>query len=312
MSMRVTFLGTGGAVPTTERGPSALLIERDGERLLFDCGEGTQRQMMRFGTGFTVSHLFVTHLHGDHVLGIPGLIQTRDFNGRDDPLALYGPPGSKPHLRDLLSAGGYRPEFPVTVNEVRPGTVALDAPEYEVRTFGTDHRNVSSMGYAVVEDDRKGRFDRERAEELGVPVGPKFGRLHDGHPVELDDGTVVRPEQVVGDPRPGRRVVYTGDTRPVTATAAVVDDPDLLVHDATFHDEWAERARRTGHSTGREAAETAARAGAKRLGLVHVSSRYAGDPSPIEREAASAAADGTEVFLPDDGHTVEVPYPDEA
>ncbi|MBB6647383.1 ribonuclease Z [Halobellus ruber] len=309
--MRVTFLGTGGAVPTTERGPSALLLERDGERLLFDCGEGTQRQMMRFGTGFTVSHLFVTHLHGDHILGIPGLVQTLDFNGRDDPLAIHGPPGSKPHLRDLLEAGGYRPDFPITINEVRPGNVALDSPEYEVRTFETDHRNVSSMGYAVVEDDRRGRFDRERAEELGVPVGPKFGKLHDGEPVELDDGTVVRPEQVVGDPRPGRRVVYTGDTRPVESAVAAAAEPDLLVHDATFDDEWAERARRTGHSTGREAAEIAARAGAKRLGLVHVSSRYAGDASPIEREAASAAPAGTEVFLPDDGHTVEVPYPDE-
>ena len=311
MSMRVTFLGTGGAVPTTERGPSALLVERDGERLLFDCGEGTQRQMMRFGTGFTVSHLFVTHLHGDHVLGIPGLIQTLDFNGREEPLAVYGPPGSKRHLRDLIEAGGYRPEFPITINELRPGTVALDAADHEVRTFETDHRNVSSMGYALIEADRRGRFDRDRAEELGVPVGPKFGKLHDGEAVELDDGTVVRPEAVVGDPRPGRRFVYTGDTRPVDATVAVADDPDLLVHDATFDDEWAERARRTGHATGREAAEVAARAGAKRLGLVHVSSRYAGDASPIERDAASAAADGTEVFLPDDGHTVEVPYPDE-
>jgi ribonuclease Z len=311
MPMRVTFLGTGGAVPTTERGPSALLVERDGERLLFDCGEGTQRQMMRFGTGFTISHLFVTHLHGDHVLGIPGLIQTLDFNGREEPLALYGPPGSKRHLRDLLEAGGYRPDFPITINEIRPGSVALDAREYEIRTFETDHRNVSSMGYALIEDERRGRFDRDRAEELGVPVGPKFGTLHDGEPVELEDGTVIYPEEVVGDPRPGRRFVYTGDTRPVDATVAIADQPDLLVHDATFDDEWAERARRTGHATGREAAEVAARAEAKRLGLVHVSSRYAGDASPIEREAESAAADGTDVFLPDDGHTVEVPYPDE-
>ena len=311
MPMRVTVLGTGGAVPTTERGPSALLVERDGERLLFDCGEGTQRQMMRFGTGFTISHLFVTHLHGDHVLGIPGLIQTLDFNGREEPLALYGPPGSKRHLRDLLEAGGYRPDFPITINEIRPGSVALDAREYEIRTFETDHRNVSSMGYALIEDERRGRFDRDRAEELGVPVGPKFGTLHDGEPVELEDGTVIHPEEVVGDPRPGRQFVYTGDTRPVDATVAIADQPDLLVHDATFDDEWAERARRTGHATGREAAEVAARAEAKRLGLVHVSSRYAGDASPIEREAESAAADGTDVFLPDDGHTVEVPYPDE-
>ncbi len=310
MSMRVTFLGTGGAVPTTERGPSALVLEREGERLLFDCGEGTQRQMMRFGTGFSVSHLFVTHLHGDHVLGIPGLVQTLDFNDREAPLAIHGPPGSKRHLRDLVEAGGYRPSFPLTINEVRPGNVALDADGYEVRTFPTDHRNVSSLGYALVEDDRRGRFDREKAEELGVPVGPKFGRLHDGEAVELDDGTIVRPEQVVGEPRPGRRFVYTGDTRPTDATVEAAEEPDLLVHDATFASEWAERARGTGHSTGREAAEIANRAGARRLALVHISSRYAGDASPIERDAEGRFR-GEEAFVPDDGRKLTVPYPDE-
>ena len=310
MSMRVTFLGTGGAVPTTQRGPSAFLLEREGERLLFDCGEGTQRQMMRFGTGFSLSHLFVTHLHGDHVLGIPGLIQTMDFNDRSEPLAVYGPPGSKGHLTNLVEAGGYRPDFPLTVREVRPGAVALDGDDYEVRTFATEHRNVSSVGYALVEDDRRGRFDREKAEELGVPVGPKFGRLHDGEAVELEDGTVVEPDEVVGDPRPGRRFVYTGDTRPVDATVDVVDAPDLLVHDATFAEEWADRARGTGHSTGREAAEIANRAGARRLALTHISSRYAADASPIEREARRVF-DGEAAFVPDDGRKVDVPYPDD-
>ncbi len=308
--MRVTFLGTGGAVPTTQRGPSAFFLEREGEGLLFDCGEGTQRQMMRFGTGFGISHLFVTHLHGDHVLGLPGLVQTMDFNDREEPLAVYGPPGSKRHLKRLVGAGGYRPGFRITVRETRPGNVALDADDYEVRTFETAHRNVSSVGYALVEDDRRGRFDREKAESLGVPVGPKFGRLHDGERVELEDGTVVEPEQVVGDPRPGRRFVYTGDTRPVDATVAVADDPELLIHDATFAEEWADRARQTGHSTGREAAEIANRAGAKRLALTHISSRYAADASPIEREAREVF-EGGEAFVPDDGRTVEVPYPDD-
>jgi ribonuclease Z len=310
MSMRVTFLGTGGAVPTTERGPSALLVNREGDRLLFDCGEGTQRQMMRFGTGFTVSHLFVTHLHGDHVLGIPGLIQTWDFNDREEPIAIYAPPGSKRHLRSLVNAGGYRPGYPVTIREVRPGNVAFDGDGYEVRTFETEHRNVRSMGYALVEDDRPGRFDRERAEELGVPVGPAFGRLHSGEAVELDDGTVIEPERVVGDPRPGRTLVYTGDTRPVEATVEAADRPDLLVHDATFADEWADRARSTGHSTGREAAEVANRAGARRLALTHISSRYAGNPAPIESEARETF-EGEEAFVPDDGRKIEVPYPDD-
>ncbi|MFB6092902.1 MAG: ribonuclease Z [Haloquadratum sp.] len=307
--MRVTFLGTGGAVPTTERAPSAFFLEREGERLLFDCGEGTQRQMMRFGTGFSLSHVFVTHLHGDHVLGIPGLIQTLDFNDREAALAIHGPPGSTGHLTDLVEAGGYRPDFPVNVHEVRPGGVALDADDYEVRAFATRHRNTSSIGYALLEDDRRGRFDREKAEDLGVPVGPKFGRLHEGESVELDDGRVVHPDQVVGDPRPGRRFVYTGDTRPVDATVEAAEDPDLLIHDATFDESRSGRAAQTGHSTGAEAAEIANRAGAKRLALTHISSRYAGDASPIEGEARRRFA-GERAFVPDDGRKVEVPYPD--
>jgi ribonuclease Z len=305
--MCVTFLGTSGAVPTTERAPSAVLVRRAGERLLFDCGEGTQRQMMRFGTGFGVSHLFVTHLHGDHILGIPGLIQTWDFNERDEPLAIHVPPGSRTQIRDLVRAGGYRPDFPVRINEVNPGATALDAEDYVVRAFETEHRT-RAVGYALVEDDRRGRFDREKAESLGVPVGPKFGRLHDGQPVELDDGRVVRPEQVVGDPRPGRTLVYTGDTRPLDRTVEVAADADLLIHDATFASDQAGRARQTGHATAREAGEIASRADAKRLALTHISSRYAGDASQLEREAA-AVFDG-EVFVARDGQSLELPFPD--
>jgi len=304
--MRVTFLGTSGAVPTTERNVSGLLLRREGERFLFDCGEGTQRQMMRYSTGFAVSHLFVTHTHGDHVLGIPGLLQTWDFNDREAPLAIHTPGGTRGTIERLVSATGTRPSYPLRINEVTPGDVALRTDEYGVRAFGTDHRS-TSVGYALVETERKGRFDRERAEELGVPVGPKFSKLHDGEPVELEDGTVVRPEQVVGPPRPGRRVVYTGDTRPTDATVEAADGADLLVHDATFADDRRERAGQTGHATARQAAEIAARAGAKRLALTHVSSRYAGDPSPLEREAREVF-DGA--FVPDDGDEVEVPYPD--
>ncbi|MFB9824462.1 ribonuclease Z [Halobaculum roseum] len=306
--MRVTFLGTSGAVPTVERAPSALYLNREGDEFLLDCGEGTQRQMMRFGTGFGFSHLFVTHLHGDHVLGIPGLIQSLDFNDREAPLAIHGPPGSKRHLKGLVHAAGHDPSFPVTVHEERPGSVALDREEYEIRTFETEHRT-SSVGYALVEEDRKGRFDREKAEEeLGVPPGPAYGKLHEGESVELDDGRVIEPEQVVGPPRPGRRVVYTGDTRPVDATVEAAEDADLLVHDATFLDEDADRARETAHSTAVEAAQIARRAGAKRLALTHLSSRYAGRANRLEREAAGVF-DG-EVFFPDDGTRIEVPYPD--
>jgi ribonuclease Z len=313
MSMRVTFLGTSGAVPTTERNPSAIHVafsphNREGRQFLFDCGEGTQRQMMRFGTGFAVSHLFVTHLHGDHVLGIPGLIQSWDFNGRDDPLEIHVPPGSKNHVEGLVHAAGHTPGFPVRVREVSPGSTALRGEDFEVRTFRTNHRT-RSMGFALVEDDRRGRFDREKAESLGVPPGPMFSTLHGGEPVELDDGTVVRPEQVVGEPRPGRKFVYTGDTRPVDATAEIAEGADLLVHDATFADDEQERARTTAHSTAREAAELASRSGAKRLALTHVSSRYSGNPSQLLCEAREAFGD--DCFVPDDGDAVEVPYPED-
>ena len=304
--MHVTFLGTSGAIPTTERNTSAVCLRREGERFLFDVGEGTQRQMMRFNTGFDVSHVFLTHLHGDHVLGLPGLLQTWDFNERDAALTVHAPPGTRRGVEDLFSVAGTRPSYPVRVDEVSPGAVALRGEEFEVRAFETDHRT-TSVGYALVEDDRKGRFDRERAEELGVPVGPKFSRLHDGESVELEDGTVVDPDQVVGDPRPGRRVVYTGDTRPSKPVERAAEGADLLIHDATFADEDAERAPQTGHATAREAAELAARAGVKRLALTHVSSRYGGYADHLGEQAREAFP---EAFVAEDGQELDVPFPD--
>jgi len=308
MSLRVTFLGTSGAIPTTERNPAALFVSREGDDLLFDCGEGTQRQMMRYGTGFGVDHLFVTHTHGDHVLGIPGLTQTMDFNERDRPLAVHVPAGERSVAKRLLRATGTDPGFPVRVNEVRAGDVALDGDEYEVRAFDVNHRT-NAVGYAVVEDDRKGRFDREKAEEeLGIEPGPKYARLHRGETVELDDGTVVRPEEVVGDPRPGRKVVYTGDTTPTGSTVDAAADADLLVHDATFTTEREDRAAATAHSTAAQAGSIARQANAKRLALVHISSRYAGDVTAHEAEAADEF-DGRS-WVPRDGETFDVPFPD--
>ncbi len=308
MSIFVTFLGTGGAVPTTRRNTSAIFCRREGDRFLFDCGEGTQRQMMRFGTGFAVSQIFVTHLHGDHILGLPGLIQTMDFNDREAPLAIHVPTGKQNAIWELLDAADSRPSFPLDIEGVGDGDLVFDGEGYEIRAFGTDH-DTRSVGYALVEDDRKGRFDRERAEELGVPVGPMFQKLHAGEAVELDDGTVVEPEQVVGAPRPGRTLVYTGDTRPSDRTVDAARSADLLIHDGTFASDNEARAARTAHSTAREAAEIANKAGAKRLALVHISSRYAGNVSPIEEEATEAFS-GLEVFVPEDGDAIEVPYPD--
>lgn len=306
MTLRVTFLGTSAAIPTTTRNPSGIFINREGDQLLFDVGEGTQRQMMRYGTGFAVQAVFLTHLHGDHVLGLPGLLQTWDFNEREDPVTIYTPRGTGARLRRFLTALEDEPAYGVSIEEVGPGETLLDREEYEVCTFATDHR-APTVGYLLAERDRPGRFDRERAEELGVPVGPKFSTLHGGEPVELDDGTVVEPDQVVGPPRPGRRLVYTGDTRPSDTVVEAARDADLLIHDATFTDERADRAAETAHATARQAGTIAERAGAKRLALTHISSRYTGDQPGHVREAEEAF-DGT-VILARDGREIDVPYP---
>lgn len=308
MSLRVTFLGTSGAVPTTERAPSAILINREGDRLLFDCGEGTQRQMMRYSTGFTVSHIFVTHLHGDHILGIPGLIQSWDFHERDDTLTIHTPPGTSRHIEQLTRLGGHQPGFPIRINEVHPNETAVRMEEYEVRVFETNH-HTKSQGYALIEDDRPGRFDREKAEnELNIPPGPAYGQLHRGETVTLDDGRVIDPEEIVGDPRPGRKIVYTGDTRPTESTVDIAQHADLLIHDATFADDNAIRARKTGHATGFEAGNIAQRADVTRLALTHISSRYGGYPDPILDGATDAFLG--EVFIASDGQKLEIPFPD--
>lgn len=307
MTLRVTFLGTSAAIPTTARNPSGILVNREGDRLLFDAGEGIQRQMMRFGTGFTVRDVFLTHLHGDHVLGLPGLLQTWEFMDRDEPVTIHTPTGTAEPLRRFLFALHTRPGYGARIETVAPGDVALEADDYTVRTFETAHDAVS-VGYVLAEAERKGRFDRERAEELGVPAGPLFSQLHEGTPVELDDGRVIQPEQVVGPPRPGRTLVYTGDTRPTDTTVAAASAPDLLIHDATFTDALCDRAETTAHTTAREAGRIASDADAHRLALTHFSSRYASDMGDHRREA-SEAFDG-DVIVPDDGQTLDLPYPD--
>ena len=305
--MRVTFLGTSGAIPTTQRNTSSVFVNRDGDYLLFDCGEGTQRQMMRYGTGFAVDHLFVTHLHGDHVLGIPRLLQTFDFNDRERAVAIHTPAGTRGNVKQLIEANGTTPSYPVRINEVSAGDTVLDRPEYEIRAIATDHR-CASVGYVLAEDDRKGEFDREKAEEeLGIPPGPKYSKLHRGEPIQ-HDGRTIAPEEVVGPPRPGRTFVYTGDTRPTDSVVAASEDADLLVHDASFADDRHDRAQATAHSTAREAAEVARDAGVRSLALTHISTRYAGQSDRLAAEASDAF--GGDVFVAEDGMERHVEFPE--
>ena len=299
--IRLTFLGTAAARPTVGRNVSGLAVQREGTLFLFDCGEGTQRQMMRYGSGFNVSAIFVTHIHADHVLGIPGLLRTMALQGREDPLTIYGPQGSSRHLKSLVSFGFDRLSFSVEVKECDPGE-GLRADNYGVYAFAVDH-GTPSVGWALVEDARTGRFNVDRAREAGVPEGPLFGQLHRGEDVEVE-GRIIRASDLVGPPRAGRTVVYTGDTRPSGKTVARASGADVLVHEATFADDETERAHKTFHSTAAEASRVAREAGVTQLLLTHISARYSDDPCTLEEEGR-AVFDATRVAR--DGLVVELP-----
>lgn len=304
--LRLTFLGTSAAQPTLHRGLSGLAVKADADLLLFDCGEGSQRQMVRFGTGFTVDAVFFTHFHADHYLGIIGFLRTLGMMGRTEPMRLYGPPPAKRLLHQAVHLGLESLAFPTEIHEVKDGDV-VRRNGYAVHAVGVDHR-INALAYALVEDDRPGRFNLEKARALGVPEGPSFGKLQKGEPVTLADGTQVRPEDVLGAARPGRRLVISGDTRPCASVVKAAKDADLLVHESTFSDDEQERALETRHSTAREAARVAREAGARRLVLTHLSSRHDTDPGRLLTQAREEFKGPVEVAF--DGLTVELPLRD--
>ena len=295
------FLGTAGSLPSARRGLPATLIRRGGDGLLFDCGEGTQRQLLRSSGLVDLEHIFLTHMHADHVLGLPGMVKTFALRGRDAPLTVYGPPGLRALFTVLRSVIG-RPPYELRLVELEANEpVAFDG--YLVAPFAVEHR-VPAYGYALIEEDRPGRFDDARARELGIAPGPDFGRLQRGESVMGRLGE-VRPEQVLGAARRGRKVVLTGDTRPAEVTRAVAHEADLLVHESTFGEQDGDRARETGHSTARGAGELAAAAGVALLALTHVSPRYAGAEL---RDEARAVFERT--IVPRDFDRVELPFPE--
>jgi len=301
--LSVTFLGTGAACPTVDRNVAALAVQREGETILFDCGEGTQRQMMRYGVGFSFTEVFFTHFHADHMLGITGLLRTMGLQDRTAPVTLYGPRGALRILGAALSLGIERNKFPVEVVEIEAGQ-RLARDEYDIVVFETEHR-ADTVGYALAEHTRLGRFHPDRARELGVPEGPLWGRLHKGETVTLDDGRTVGPADLVGSPRRGRTVVYSGDTRPHLALLHAARGADLLIHEATFGGDEAERAIETGHSTAAEAARVALEAGVRQLVLTHISPRYTRDAPELLAEARAVFP---ETVIARDGLTVEVPF----
>nr|WP_256472473.1 ribonuclease Z [Methanocalculus sp. AMF5] len=306
-TLHVHFLGTAGALPTPQRNPSCIMIRRGSDTILFDCGEGAQQQMMRARTGFTVDAIFISHWHADHYLGLFGLFETMSFHGRTDPIRLYGPR----RLHEVVAVIRQLNQtisFPIIAVELEDGMEALFSG-YRVTAFATRH-GCESYGFILKEDDRPGRFNREEAIALGVRPGPLFGRLQRGETVTVSvDGEdqIITPGEVMGAPRPGRTVVYTGDTRPLRVWPKAAESADLLIHDATFDDLEKERADEVFHATAGSAGQAARDLGVMRLALVHISSRYTQTANHIQD--AKKHYQG-EVLSPTDCTMIEIPFQD--
>ena len=302
MNLSVVFLGTAASAPTARRGLASLLVRHGGQQLLFDCGEGTQRQLVKSVGLPDLEHIFITHFHADHFLGLPGMFKTFGLRGREVPLTVYGPPGLARMMADIEPLYGRLP-YELTIYELEDGE-RLGFRDFSVSSFRVDHA-AGAVGFLLEEPARPGTFDIATAESLGVTPGPDFGVLQRGGEVTARDGTVVKSQQVLGEARDGRRLVYTGDTAPCDTTREAARDADLLIHEASFGDEEVERALETRHSTARQAAEVARDAGVKLLCLTHVSGRYFG--RELRDEAREVFAN-TE--LPRDFDVVELPYPE--
>ena len=296
MDLSVFFAGTAGSIPTARRGLPALLVRRGGDRILFDCGEGTQRQLVQ-SVGLTeLTEVFLTHYHADHWLGLPGLLKTFDLRARERPLAIHGPPGLRELLTLALRAAG-RVRYDLDLIELRPGDL-LERDGYKIAPVPVAHRVSNALGYVIYEDTRPGEFDPETATALGVVPGPEFGQLQRGETVRG-----VHPEEVLGPARAGRKIVISGDTSPTESLAIASHEADLLIHEATFTEEEHNRAAETGHSTAAQAATLARDAGVTMLALTHFSTRY---PVGVLRDEARAIFPRT--VLPRDFDSIEIPF----
>lgn len=281
--LSIIFLGTGGSWPTIKRNVSSIAVKRGKEIILFDCGEGTQRQFQKSKLSYMqISKIFITHFHGDHFLGLPGLIQTMQLNNRERSLHIYGPKGMINLTNNLLSLGYFSPTYKIVAHEIdEKEKLIFDG--YKINSFKVDH-GVPSLGYCLIEDKRPGKFDKKKALEIGVPEGPLFSRIQKGETITLVDGKKISPSMILGKPRKGRKIVISGDTR---ATEKIIDfakDADVLIHEATFSSEFKDTAFEYGHSTSEDAANIAKKAKVERLFLTHISPRYL-NGSELEKEA---------------------------
>lgn len=299
--LRIIFLGTGGSWPTVKRNVSSIAIKRGSEILLFDCGEGTQRQFQQSNLSYMqISKIFITHFHGDHFLGLPGLIQTMQLNDRDKPLHIYGPKGMEELTDKLLTLGYFQPSYKIISHDTNTND-EIEFEDYSIRTLKVNH-NVPTLSYCLLEHQRPGKFNKPKAVEIGIPEGPLFSKLQRGQSVILANGKEITPDMVLGPSRKGRKVVISGDTKPCEELIAFSKDADVLIHEATFDSELEKVAKEYGHTTASQAAELAKKACVEKLFLVHISPRYL-DYHVLENEARKVFLRS---FIPKDFHEIEV------
>ncbi len=299
--LSIIFLGTSGSWPTIKRNVTSIAIKRGSEVILFDCGEGTQRQFQKSKLSYMqISKIFITHFHGDHFLGIPGLIQTMQLNDRDIPLHIYGPKGMNQLVKQLLSLGYFKPKYKILSHEIDEGS-NLDFNDYKIRVIRVNH-GVPAFAFALEENMRPGKFNKPKALELGIPEGPLFSKLQRGETITLKNGKKISPKKVLGPPRKGRKIVYSGDTRPINNMIKFSKDADVLIHEATFDSSLPEIPEEYGHTTALQAAEIAKKAGVEKLFLTHISPRYL-DDKEIENDARNVFKKS---FVPKDFEEVEV------
>jgi len=303
--LSIIFLGTGGSWPTVKRNVTSVAIKRSGEIILFDCGEGTQRQFQKSRLSYMqISKVFITHFHGDHFLGLPGLIQTMQLNDREIPLDIYGPNGMNKLVKQLLSLGYFKPKYDIVSHEIDEGDI-LDFGGYVIKTLKVKH-GVPALAYALEEKMRPGKFNKPRALELGIPEGPLFSKLQKGETITLKDGRKITPDMILGPPRKGRKIVISGDTRPISRMVEFAKDADVLIHEATFDSSLEKTSYEYGHTTTVQAAEIAKKANVEKLFLVHISPRYISTRA-MEKEAQQVFKNS---FIPRDFQEIEVKFKD--
>ncbi len=300
MQLYIHFLGTGGSWPSVQRNVSAVAVKRGGEIILFDCGEGTQRQIQKSKLSYMqISKVFITHYHGDHFLGLPGFIQTLQLNDRQEALHIYGPKGTEEIVDTIIHLGYFKPDYEIIAYDLKPGD-ALKFEGYEIKCIAACH-NVPTLAYCLEEDKRPGKFNKKKALELGVPEGPLFRKLQQGQSVEVNS-KIITPDMVLGPPRPGRKITISGDTKPCRRLIEFAKNSDVLIHDATFDSSLEDKANEYGHSTARQAAEIAKEANVEKLFLTHISPRYR-DAKILEEEAREIFPNS---FVAEDFMEVEV------